>query len=132
VRGQQVRAALGVQAVGVRPAFVHAAPRVCPVIVDLAAKQVPADAPHVLVHAEALQALVTGKDIIDVVDLERQMIQPRLLVLDAEKHVVVDVCLPPVAPVERTRSQGGISDFECYWSQTRSGCCPEKQLLTDE
>ena len=86
VRRQQVRAALRVQAVGVRPALVHAAPRVRPVVVDLAAEQVPADTPHVLVLAEFLQALVTGEDVVDVVDLEREVVQPRLLVLDAEEE----------------------------------------------
>jgi transposase len=32
--------------------------------------------------------------------------------------------------IQSTQSQGGISDFACYWSQARSGCCPWKKLLT--
>src|SRR5262245_30485527 len=39
VRRQQMRATSGVQAVGVGPALVHPAPGVCPVVIDLAAKQ---------------------------------------------------------------------------------------------
>jgi hypothetical protein len=38
VRRQQIRAASGVQAVGVGPALVHPAPGIRPVVVDLAAE----------------------------------------------------------------------------------------------
>src|SRR5439155_18364914 len=55
--GQKVAAIGGVQPVGIGPALMHAAPRVGPVIVDLAAKQVAADPPHVLVLANLLQVL---------------------------------------------------------------------------
>src|SRR5882672_6778098 len=93
VRRQQIRAASGVQAVGVGPALVHPAPGIRPVVVDLATEQVPADPPHVLVLAEFLQALVTTEHVIDIVDLEREVIQPGLLVPEAEKHVVIDVLI---------------------------------------
>src|SRR5439155_2889874 len=102
VRRQQMRAAPGIQAVGVGPALVHPAPGIRPVVVDLAAEQVPADAPHVLVLAEFLQALVTAEHVIDIVDLEREVVQPGLLVLEAEEHVVIDVLVAPVTAVERT------------------------------
>src|SRR5215510_5137815 len=102
VRRQQMRAAPGVQAIGVGPALVHPAPGIRPVVVDLAAEQVPADPPHVLVLAEFLQALVTGEHVVDVVDLEREVVQPSLLVLEAEEHVMIDVLVATVTAVERT------------------------------
>src|SRR5207302_5286474 len=73
VRRQQIRAAPGVQAVGVGPALVYPTPGIRPVVVDLAAEQVPTDPPHVLVFAEFLQALVTTEHVIDIMDLEREV-----------------------------------------------------------
>src|SRR5262249_60347811 len=63
---EQVRAATRVQPVGVRPTLVHATPRVRPVVVDLAAEQVPSHAPHVVVLAEARQVLVVLEDRVHV------------------------------------------------------------------
>src|SRR5919204_4414114 len=87
----QIGAVLHVQAVAVRPVLVHAAPRIRPVVIDLAAEQVPPDAPHVLVLADLLEILVPGEHVVDVGDLEREVIQARTLVLDAEEDVMVDV-----------------------------------------
>src|SRR5438874_1322564 len=47
-RRQQVTRRARVEPVGVGPALVHAAPRIAPVVVDLAAEEMPAHAPHVL------------------------------------------------------------------------------------
>src|SRR5215813_13214600 len=49
---QQVGSVLHVEPIGVGPVLVHSSPRVGPVVVDLAAEEVPADAPHVFVLAE--------------------------------------------------------------------------------
>src|SRR5215510_11425080 len=102
VRRQQIRAAPGIQAVGVGPALVHPAPGIRPVVVDLAAEQVSANPPHVLVLAEFLQALVTTEHVVDIVDLEREVVEPGLLVLEAEEHMVIDVLVAPITAVERT------------------------------
>src|SRR4051812_13807136 len=59
---QQVAAVRRVEAVGVGPALVDAAPRVAPVVIDLAAEQVAADSPHVVVLAERLEILVILED----------------------------------------------------------------------
>src|SRR5262245_12725716 len=59
---QEIRAAPGVEPVGVGPSLVDAPPGVGPVVVDLAAEEVPSHAPHVLVLAEAGQVLVILED----------------------------------------------------------------------
>src|SRR5436309_14143935 len=97
-----MRTAPGVQTVGVGPALVYPTPGIRPVVVDLAAEQMPADPPHVLVLAEFCQALVTTEYVVNVVDFEREVVQPGLLVLEAEEHVVIDVRVASVTPVERT------------------------------
>src|SRR5215510_3476049 len=102
VRRQQMRAAVHVQAIGVGPAFVYTTPRVGPVVVDLTAEEMAADAPHVLVLAESHQILVILEHRVDVRHLEREMIQTRALVPDAEEHVVVDVLIATVAAIERS------------------------------
>src|SRR3989449_7798718 len=101
LRRDQVRAVLGVQAVGVRPVLVHPTPRVRPVVVDLAPEEVPSDSPHVLVLAELSQMLVPGEHVVDVRHFERHMVQAGPLVPDAEVHVMVDVRTPAIEPVER-------------------------------
>src|SRR6267142_864669 len=63
VRRNHVRAVFHVQAIGVRPVLVHAAPRVRPVVVDLAAQEMAPNAPHVLVLAKALHVLVTHEHV---------------------------------------------------------------------
>src|SRR5688500_16929896 len=49
-RRNQIGAVRQVQAIAVGPVLVHAPPRIGPVVVDLTAEHVPADAPHVLVR----------------------------------------------------------------------------------
>src|SRR5262252_1303613 len=101
VSRDQIRAVLLVQPVGVGPVLVHAAPRVGPVVVDLAAQEMPADPPHVLVLAELLQMLVPGEHVVDVRHLERQVVQAGALVPDAEEDVMIDEGGAAVEPVER-------------------------------
>src|SRR5438876_3563647 len=64
--GEQRARRARVQPIGVGPALVHAAPRIAPVVVDLAAEQMPPDAPHVLVLAEARDVLMVREDGVDV------------------------------------------------------------------
>src|SRR5215213_4824706 len=97
---QQMATVGRVQPVGVGPALVHAAPRVGPVIIDLAAQQVAADAPHVLVLADLLDVLVILEDGVDVLRLVGNVVQPRLLVVHAEQHVVVDIFVAAVEAAE--------------------------------
>src|SRR5438876_9661291 len=97
---EQVRAVLDVQGIGVRPSLVHPLPRIRPVVVDLAPEQMPSDPPHVLVLAELPEVLVAHEDVVDVLDLEGQVVEPRALVPDAEEHVVVDVFPAAVAAIE--------------------------------
>src|SRR2546425_8740423 len=102
VRRQQMRAALGVQAIGVGPPFMYAAPRVGPVVVNLTAEEMAADAPHVLVLAESHQILVILEHRVDVRHLEREMVQTRALVSYTEEHVMVDVLVATIATIERS------------------------------
>src|SRR6266850_4331175 len=55
LRRQQLGAMARVEHVGVGPVLVHPAPRVLPVVVDLAAEDMPPDAPHVLILARLAQ-----------------------------------------------------------------------------
>ena len=71
--------------------LMHPPPRIGPVIIDLAAEQMAADAPHMLVLAEALEVLVTHEDVVDVLNLERKMVEAGPFVLHAEECVMVDV-----------------------------------------
>src|SRR6266508_1288267 len=96
----QVRAVLRVQPVRVRPVLVHPAPRVRPVVVDLASQEMATDTPHVLVLAQPRHVLVAHEHVVDVLHLERQVVQPRAIVPDAEERVVIDVGRAPVEPVE--------------------------------
>src|SRR5947207_1341938 len=65
-RRQQVTRRARVEPVGVGPALVHAAPRIAPVVVDLAAEEMPAHAPHVLVLAEPREIFVVLEHGVDV------------------------------------------------------------------
>src|ERR1700749_2003106 len=71
----QGAAVMGVQPVGVGPVLVDTTPWICPVVVHLAAQQMAADAPHVLVFAEAVEIPVANEDVVDVLHLEREMIE---------------------------------------------------------
>src|SRR2546426_7051850 len=101
LRRQQLGAMARVEHVGVGPVLVHPAPRILPVVVDLAAEDVPPDAPHVLVLARLLEVLVAEHDVVDALHFEREVIQSRLRPLEAQEHVVIDKGLAAVAAVER-------------------------------
>src|SRR5215216_4248212 len=97
----QVRAVGDVETVAVGPVLVYPTPGVGPIVIDLAAEHVPPDAPHVLVAAELFQIMVAHADIVDVLHLEREVVQPGFLMREAEEDVMVDVVVAAVAAVER-------------------------------
>src|SRR6267143_4266590 len=101
LRRKELGAMARVEHVGIGPMLVHPAPRILPVVVDLAAEDVPPDAPHVLVLAGLAQVLVAEHDVIDALHFERQVIQSRLRPFEAQEHVVLDESLAAVAAVER-------------------------------
>ena len=80
--------------------LVHATPRVGPVVVDLAAEHVPPEPPHVLVDAKLLEIVVAHGDVVDVLDLEREVVEPGLGMVEAEEHVMIDIGIAAVAAVE--------------------------------
>src|SRR5262249_17528400 len=88
---EEIAAARRVEAIAVRPMLVHRAPRAGPIVVDIAAKKMTADAPDVLVGAEPLQMLVPDEDVVDILDLEGEMIEPGPRMPDAEERVMVGI-----------------------------------------
>src|SRR5215471_18111229 len=97
---QDVGRGVRVEHVGVGPMFVHAAPWVGPVIEQLAADQMAANAPHVLI-ALALQMLVTGHHVVDVGGLVGEMVEAALVAANAEKCVMVDIIVAAVESIKR-------------------------------
>src|SRR5258708_39907586 len=65
-----------------------------------------------LVLAELLQVMVAGEDIVDVLDLEGQVVEPGPAVGEAEEDVVVDILLAAVAAVERADEVVLAADIE--------------------
>src|SRR5215469_15783428 len=80
--------------------LVHAAPRIGPIIEQLAADQVAADAPHVLVPL-LLQMLVANHHIVDIGRFVGKVVEPTLITADAEEGVMIDIVVAAVEPVER-------------------------------
>src|SRR2546425_3799994 len=101
LRRQQLGAIARVEHVGIGPVLVHPAPWVLPVIVDLAAEDVPPDSPHVPVLAGLPQVLVAEHDVVDALHFEGEVVQADLRALEAQEHVVIDKGLAAVAAVER-------------------------------
>jgi hypothetical protein len=64
--------------------LVHAAPRIGPVVIDLAAEQMPADAPHVLVLGGVAHVLVAHEHVVHVLHLERDVVEAGVAVVDGE------------------------------------------------
>src|SRR6202040_1152204 len=102
---------MGVQHVGVGPVLMHAAPRIGPVIEQLAADQMAADAPHMLV-ALLPQMLVADHYVVDVGGLIGQVVEPALVAADAEEGGVVDIVVATVEAVERTDDVGLLPGIE--------------------
>src|SRR3979409_1282755 len=100
LRREQLGSMARVEHVGVGPVLVDPAPRILPVVVDLAAEDVPPDAPHVLVLAGLAQVLGAEHDVVDALHFEGEVIQSRLRSLEAQEHVVIDEGLAAVAAVE--------------------------------
>src|SRR3989442_438774 len=101
LRRKQLGSMARVEHVGIGQVLVQPGPRILPVVVDLAAEDVPPDAPHVLVLARLLEVLVAEHDVVDALHFEREVIQSRLRPLEAQEHVVIDKGLAAVAAVER-------------------------------
>src|SRR5262245_61685956 len=91
---------MGVQDIGVGPMLMHATPRIGPIVEELAADQVAANAPHMLV-ALLLQMLVADHDVVDIGGLERQVIEAALVAANAEEGMMVDIAVTAVEAVER-------------------------------
>src|SRR6185312_10064018 len=109
VRRQAVRAVMDVQHVAVGPMLVHAAPRIGPIVEHLAAKHVAADAPHMLVLAFLDEVFVADHHVVEILHLERQVIEADLLALDAEEDMVIDVIIAAIAAIERADEMIGRS-----------------------
>src|SRR5215813_13716907 len=101
LHGEEVRSAPRVQPIGVGPALVHPAPGIAPVVVHLAAEEMPAHAPHVLVLPKRGQILVVLEHRVHVRHLEGHVVEPGAVVHHAEERVVVDVLVAAVDSVER-------------------------------
>src|SRR5580704_9815859 len=99
--GNEIGAVGEIEAIAVGPMLVDAAPRIGPVIVDLAAQHMAADAPHVLVLAVLFQVLVAHAHVVDVRHLEGEVIQAGLVGIETEEDVMIDVSVAAVAAVER-------------------------------
>src|SRR5580700_6114909 len=100
--GNEIGAVGEIEAVAVGPMLVDAAPRIGPVVVDLAAQHMAADAPHVLVLAALFQVFVAHADVVDVRHLEGEVIQTGLLRIETEEDVMIDVSVAAIAAVERS------------------------------
>src|SRR5580700_6271391 len=99
--GDEIGAVGEVEPVAVGPMLMDAAPRIGPVVIDLAAQHMTADAPHVLVLAGLLEVFMAHADVVDVRHLEGEVIQAGLLGIETEEDVMIDVSVAAVAAVER-------------------------------
>src|SRR2546427_520062 len=86
LRRKELGAMARVEHVGIGPVFVHPAPGVLPVVVDLAAEDVAPDSPHVLVLAGLPQVLVAEHDVVDARHFDREAIPARLGTLREEEQ----------------------------------------------
>src|SRR5262249_41112671 len=99
---EEIAAAQRVEPVAIRPVLVHRAPGIGPIVVDIAAEKMAADAPDVLVGAEPLQMIVPDEDVVDILDLEGEMIEPGALMPNAEERVMVGIVGAAIAAAEGT------------------------------
>jgi hypothetical protein len=80
--------------------LMDAARGISPIVVDLTAEQVTADAPHVLELAETVQIFTADEHVVDVLHLERKMIEAGALVPHAEEGVVINLIVAGIDPAE--------------------------------
>src|SRR5665213_2543518 len=85
--------------------FMDAAPGIAPIIEDLAAERVAADAPIMLVTL-SLHDLMAAHDVVDVGGFVGEVVDARLVAADAEEDMVVDMIVTAVEPVERPEDVG--------------------------
>ena len=80
--------------------LVHPTPGIGPVIKYLAAQDVPAQTPDMLIFADLFQMLVADEDIVHVLDLEGHVVEAGLVAAQTHEGVVVDVFFALIDPVE--------------------------------
>src|SRR6267378_7096631 len=80
--------------------LVHPAPGIGPVVEELAADQMAADAPHVLIALRG-QMLVADHHIVDVGGFVGEMVEAALVAANAEEGVMVDITVAAIEAVER-------------------------------
>jgi hypothetical protein len=100
VRFVQAGRRIGIERVGIGKVLVDTVPWVAPIVVDVTAQLMPADAPDVVVPL-GLQMVVPDHHVVDVLDLEREVIKPGLFAPDAEEDVMVDIDIAAIDSVER-------------------------------
>src|SRR5262245_57949287 len=103
----KARRGVRIHAIGVGPVFVYAVPRIEPVVEHLTAERMAPDAPSRSVSAR-MQMLVTDKHIVEVLYLERDVIEPGLVAANDVQHVMVHVLLAAIDAVERTDDVAGL------------------------
>src|SRR6266404_6797835 len=90
----------GVEAIGVRPMLVHELPGVHPIVEDLGAVDMAADAPDVAV-ARGPQVFMSDHEVVDVVDLECHVIEAVARAALDQQHMVIDILRALVEAIER-------------------------------
>ena len=98
--GNQVGTVTDVEPVAVGPVLMHTPPRIRPVIVNLTPKEMSPESPDMFVFTEIPQVLMAGEHIVDIPHIERQVVQTRPFVDHAEEHMMIDVLVATVTPVE--------------------------------
>src|ERR1700730_19231543 len=111
VGSEEARRRVCVERIVIGPVLVHAAPGVLPVIEDMAAELVATDASDMSV-AFRLQVVVTDHNVVDVLDLKGQVIEPVLLALNTEKDMMVDIGVAAVQAIERADQIVGASGID--------------------
>ena len=90
----------GIQPVTVGPVLIHHPERIDPVIEDLAALDMAADTPHVA-KSSLSHCLMTDVEVVDVLNLERQVVDTILATLQNLHDMVVNRRFALVEPNER-------------------------------
>ena len=79
--------------------LVDTTPWIAPVVEDLSAKEMTPYAPHGFVFFR-VQMVMTEHQVIEVLHLERYMIETIFGSVTAEEHVVIDVGIAAIAAIE--------------------------------
>src|SRR5262245_1905363 len=90
-----------------------------------------ADAPDVLVGAEALQMLVPDEDVVDVLNLEGEVIEPGPRMADAEERVMVGILGATVAAAEGADEIVGATLIDIVGAEQPQGLAKPPNRLGD-